>query len=654
MSGTLQYYPDSVEADGTVRAHYAKTVFVLEPGDFTRATVERLLALRATQGVVVLWGRPAGAQSPEAAVPNAGYGTERGFAWNAAGDGLAHAAFRRPIWLAHANVSAAVRSCALANANRTAYPRYGAVFYTTMSAGTDTPTCLRREKCLPVGGQSVLSSIAPLRQSSTSSSSSEDSSSGSGSSNSNSEKEEGGGGERQTVFATARLDATSFFHDLVPGADAYTSGLVALLAAEIALHDSLGAAGVAALRHDIVFAYFQGEAYGYLGSRAYVHDLAHFACARPAAADPAACDEPYMPATPFLAPRLARTRAVVDAGQVGLLAPAAAADNATVPSTLYAHMTAANDDGDAGATGAAETRPGDAGLRAALEAAAATALPAGLPAVALRVVANATRGLPPSSAMAWARAAPAVPVAVLADHAGAFANGYYHSHHDDAAPVPARLCGVATLLARTLLYAANESRAPTAAGRALAADCALVAELVACLTADLRCPLVTRLLGDLTPAAGDSAVRVAKYVGVYGTSDRRVFVNTYTRIVEGLLRNRTHDAAGPACNASAPCTAPGYRCVGVPPHARCLHAHVAHHRALSPGIRYDRGAWRVTDPREPLYTESYWATLSMALTTVDDPAHDTAVLVAGIVVLVASFAAVYLLDGWLYRAFKLA
>ena len=44
----------------------------------------------------------------------------------------------------------------------------------------------------------------------------------------------------------------------------------------------------------------------------------------------------------------------------------------------------------------------------------------------------------------------------------------------------------------------------------------------------------------------------------------------------------------------------------------------------------------------------------MALTTVDAPAHDTAVLVAGIVALVVAFAAVYLVDGWLYRAFKLA
>ena len=47
MSGTLQYYPDSVAADGTVRAAYRKTVFVLEPEDFRRATVRALLALPA-------------------------------------------------------------------------------------------------------------------------------------------------------------------------------------------------------------------------------------------------------------------------------------------------------------------------------------------------------------------------------------------------------------------------------------------------------------------------------------------------------------------------------------------------------------------------------------------------------------------------------
>ena len=743
MSGTLQYYPDSVEADGTVRAAYRKTVFVLEPEDFRRATVRALLALPATQGLLVLWGTPARPQSPEATVPNAGYGTERGFAWNAAGDGLAHEAFRRPIWLAHANVSATVRACALANANRTAYPKYGAVFFTTMSAGTDTETCLRREKCLPLGGQSVLSSLAPLRSGSGSSdvgdgdgdngdfNNNKNNGNGNGNgngSNSNESNEDNSessnnddDNERETIFATARLDSTAFFHDLVPGADAYTSGLVALLAAEIALHEHLGPAGAAALRHDIVFAYFQGEAYGYLGSRTYVRDLATFACTSPNADNPDACDRPYMASTQFLAPRLARTAAVVDAGQVGLLA----APNASAPATLFVHTTTApaatetvgsgrghadQGDGLGGAQGAgnahadlengqddvrgksdglgngngrrgqddnahedaqddvqdgqdANTKMNEndrkkymkrmEALEAALEAAAATPMPEGVPGLQVRVVANATQGLPPSSAMAFVRAAPAVPAAVLADHGGAFANAFYHSHHDAAPPAAARVCGVATLLARTLLYAANASRAPTPAGRALAADCALVAELVACLTVNFKCPLVERLLGEVYSADGDPVVRVSKYVGVFGTSDRRVFVHTYTRLVESLLLNRTHDAAGAACNSSAPCPA-GFRCVGAAPHARCLHAHLAHHNAKSPGINYVDGAWRVTDPREPLYTESYWATLSMALTVVDDPAHDTAVLVAGIVLLVLAFAAVYLVDGWLFRAFKLA
>ncbi len=83
-----------------------------------------------------------------------------------------------------------------------------------------------------------------------------------------------------------------------------------------------------------------------------------------------------------------------------------------------------------------------------------------------------------------------------------------------------QLCASATLLARSLLITASPSTPPSPATlEALAADCNLVIELVACLTDNLGCPLFNRLApGAFGTAVANAADAVAASGGTATTN----------------------------------------------------------------------------------------------------------------------------------------
>ena len=263
ISGVLQYVEDASE----FKPLYSQTVAVIEPTVLNKETVDTLMSHSKVSGIAVLWKTlanatgPAAAYSPDAPILNkdaiAGYAPT--FAWNAHGDSLNFGRYRKPMWLLAEKDSEAVRGAAEAN-TRLTNGHYGMAFHSQMNAGVDSETCLRRGMCLPMGGQSIVSSLE------------------------NATKEGGGDNddEREVVYVTSRMDTTSMFHDLTPGSEGYVSGLIVQLAAQITLAELLrNDSSPALLKQDdlkrkLVFAYFNGEAYDYLGSKKFVHDLESF------------------------------------------------------------------------------------------------------------------------------------------------------------------------------------------------------------------------------------------------------------------------------------------------------------------------------------------------------------------------------------------
>lgn len=294
VSGELQYVESNYSS---FHPRSSEVVAVLEQRLFRRTIVDHLYGIQEVKGLAVLWeqdddddSNSSTGHSPEERAPNKGvirgYPGD-GYEWNPLGDGLLYRHYEIPIWLIDKNHTDAVRDRALENGGAAGSGNStgavtGMIFHTRMNAGRNTATCFRRETCLPLGGQSVLSSLSSLTD--TDFTNESESESGSGTLGSISGESGSGSGEgkkkvfppaQRIVYVTTRLDSTSFFHDIAYGANGYTSGLVVTLAAQAALSERLRSAP-RALSRNIIFAYFSGESYGYLGSRKYVHDLQNF------------------------------------------------------------------------------------------------------------------------------------------------------------------------------------------------------------------------------------------------------------------------------------------------------------------------------------------------------------------------------------------
>ena len=127
------------------------------------------------------------------------------------------------------------------------------------SSAETSLTCLARRTCAPLGGHSAFASVPPrpdvVGDESSADSSGDESSAAS------------------FVLVSARLDASSLFHDAAFGANAAMSGLVAVLAAAEAFaaaarrFDASRVRAGAPVGAAPALAAFGGEAFGFAGSR---------------------------------------------------------------------------------------------------------------------------------------------------------------------------------------------------------------------------------------------------------------------------------------------------------------------------------------------------------------------------------------------------
>ena len=233
-------------AAADVRAHA-----VVPSSFFSNTTLGALDATGNLAGVLVLpWRLASGAY----AVPEKGYAPARASSWNPAGEDLLQRDLGYPIFeiaslaVAEDLAMRADANVAKISATGLSYPRNVARLNTFMGPeAMDTQRCLEMGNCMPIGGMSAWASKGALD-----------------------------GDVKPILLATAKMDSTSMFHDTARGADDAISGLVALLASAAALAP-IEPAQLPAAR--IVFAAFQGESYGSIGSRKFIADVRNFTCA---------------------------------------------------------------------------------------------------------------------------------------------------------------------------------------------------------------------------------------------------------------------------------------------------------------------------------------------------------------------------------------
>ncbi|KAJ1081240.1 hypothetical protein NDU88_001423 [Pleurodeles waltl] len=244
---------------------------------FTRDTMLKLKGVSRLSGMAVVRSKPnpPAGFSKDLPCPNDGfgvysanYGPEYAHCnqtiWNPFGDGLSYEDFMFPIFLINdENETQVIKQCYQehnipVNGSVPQYPLCALQLFSHMHAVTNTVTCMRRSSiqntfslnpeavCDPLGDYNVWSTLKPVNISG-----------------------QLDPDEKVVVVAT-RLDSRSFFWDLAPAADSAVSGFVTQLAAAEALQKLPDSQ---MLPRNIMFVFFQGETFDYIGSSRMVYDM---------------------------------------------------------------------------------------------------------------------------------------------------------------------------------------------------------------------------------------------------------------------------------------------------------------------------------------------------------------------------------------------
>eukprot|EP00048_Salpingoeca_helianthica_P015242 m.225766 g.225766 ORF g.225766 m.225766 type:complete len:660 (+) comp16783_c0_seq1:38-2017(+) len=399
----------------------------------------------------------------------------------------------------------------------------------------------------------------------------------------------------EVVMVTAKLDSSAFFHDLSYGAEADASGLIVALAAAELLGRTANNAS-RSLPRNIMFSLFHGEAFGYIGSSRMAWDMN--------------LNNNPLP--------LNKVSHFVELGQLALVQS----------NTVHVHSFNSNS--------AKVVQAKDA----------LTAASASLTGPTINAL-SATE-LPPASLRAFLQemsgpARTAFGGVVLTDYdATGFENQAFHSHLDKAAniqfadnssAVVTQLCTLSAVVAKSAWMLAANTTSITMPDTA--ADCALVASLLQCLTKDQSCPLVASMVGSVGPAGSP----MSRYIGVAnGGLDRSTYF-LLNVLAWALASNRNASIDAAACvPVNRPPSPQPYRLRN----GACVLTNTYSWPALSPAFYADGSNLRPSyNPRYSTWTEARWGSVSMRIFLVDSPSAQATILGGGVIMLVFCFALVY-------------
>ncbi|NXD46101.1 NICA protein, partial [Copsychus sechellarum] len=253
-------------------------MILLDGNLFSRSILMQLKGTSRVSGLAVAAASPAPSQgfSPGLKCPNDGFGLYseqhgpqfahcNGSVWNPLGSGVSYEDFPFPIFLLQdANETEVIKECFRAHnvpavpGSAPQFPLCAMQLQSHMHAAASTVTCMRRSSlqstfsinpeivCDPLLDYNVWSSLKPINASG---------------------KVEP---EQRLILAATRVDSHSFFWNVAPGAEAAVGSFVALLAAAQALQ---AAPGAQRLPRNVLFVFFQGETFDYIGSSRLVFDM---------------------------------------------------------------------------------------------------------------------------------------------------------------------------------------------------------------------------------------------------------------------------------------------------------------------------------------------------------------------------------------------
>ncbi|XP_076458023.1 nicastrin-like [Babylonia areolata] len=294
LNATHQVGCSSAQEGNTGVVHYMQTeedwtfvlttgptppyVPVLETVNFTLENVRNLTQSGRVNGIVVIsvnltsdLFQEKGGFSVDSSCPNDAYGyykntEEEGckrLQWNPAGNGFMFENLGVPIFslTEQSDVNTVLNKCwerfnkPIGGVART-YPLCAIQLVSAMTAAKDTQTCVRRSNlitnlnpfvfCDPLGDKNVVTTLKALPNNETRP-------------------------EKSVIVVATRMDSMSLFHNEYPSSDSTVTGIVTLLATAKALwsvRDALGPDD-----KDVMFTFFQGEAFDYIGSSRMLYEM---------------------------------------------------------------------------------------------------------------------------------------------------------------------------------------------------------------------------------------------------------------------------------------------------------------------------------------------------------------------------------------------
>jgi nicastrin len=423
-------------------------------------------------------------------------------------------------------------------------------------------------------------------------------------------------------MAMANIDSSALFHDMATGADSTASGIVGLIGAALALQSVSKTAFV----NDIVFAFWAGESWGYLGSKKFLSDIQNFQCKKLDTANNM-CNEPYKPDLSFENIKLQNIMAAIELNQIGLTSTTSPALFIHQQSTKYNSVSSL-------LQSVAQDTP-----------------------LEFKPVNNSVQpGIPPSSLMSFLVANPDLLSVVVTDHEMEYTNRNFHSHLDNGAFNKLSndtLCHTATVLARTLYLMATGQTTPDTISPTIEAPCSLLSDLAYCLSENFDCPLLDNFLPRSRPPIP------SYYTGVFGYSIDNAYASAPAVLVSNMMTLITAENVYynfSSNNFSIPaegckkCSSDQTCFLGV-----CVNSETHYHDAISLGFDWDYSNWKwiIVNESEPLWVESNWDAVGVELFRRANPTTEGIFLAAGIVEFLVSLVAVYYAKRYFLRNYKI-
>ncbi|KAF4362505.1 hypothetical protein F8388_000668 [Cannabis sativa] len=444
----------------------------------------------------------------------------------------------------------------------------------TVKAGThDSESCLKEETCFPLGGYSVWSSLPPLNISSS---------------------DQG----KPIILAVASMDSASFFRDKSLAVDAL-SHLEA----------------IDGFNKQLVFLVFTGEAWGYLGSRRFLHEL-----------------DLQSDAVKGLNTSLFEM--IIEVGSVGK------GFNEGVTS-FHVHTTGVS---------SATNKTLDA-LNHAQDSLKSRN-------ISISSAAASNPGIPPSSLMSFLNKNPITSGVVLEDFDTIFSNKFYHTNLNSSSIVAA-----ASLLARTLYVLTSDTKDDSKSALAsVNVNVSLVEQLMGCLLEcepGLSCELVKNFIAP-------SSTCPSHYVGVISDEPSSTpspeYIGDVSRFVWNFLADKTSPPKGKTPVCSEDCSKKGGVCTRAEVDGKgiCVFSTTRYVPAYSTRLSFESGTWNVLPPNssdpmgmhDPVWTESNWNAIGLRVYTVQSAAYDRLVLLGGIAITGGAYLAIILTRAFVAKILK--